>query len=53
MAAAAAWDVHGTEGHKPGGLEGDPVVVAGRGSCLLRNGITRDATRSGSSSITQ
>jgi hypothetical protein len=36
-----------------GGLAGGPVAVAGPGSCWLRNGITREATRSGSSSITQ
>lgn len=36
-----------------GGLAGDPGAVAGPGSCRLRNGITREATRSGSSSITR
>ena len=40
------------EGHElGGGLAGDSV--AGPESCRLRNGITREATRSGSSSIIQ
>jgi hypothetical protein len=36
-----------------GGLADDPGAVAGSGSWPLRNGITREATRPGSSSITQ
>ena len=36
-----------------GGLAGDPVAVAEPCSCRRRNGTTREATRSGSSSITQ